>query len=173
MLTTSNTQYNTQRMKTVATVQTFKKQYSFKAWIAAGADPGEGPGRLPPPPYVSTTMRPEGPKTKFWTPPPPPPPIHCSNGGSKGGAGGARPPCFSTKIRPEGPKKKILESGLPPHLRVWWPPPFPPPPSLKVWIRHSAVTSARRRPRRDSEFCKRLKREKLNRSQKVCLKESE
>ena len=33
----------------MATVQTFKKQYSFKAWIAAAADPGEGPGRLGPP----------------------------------------------------------------------------------------------------------------------------
>ena len=49
MLTTSNTQYNTQRMKTVATVQTFKKQYSFKAWIAAVADPGERPGGAGPP----------------------------------------------------------------------------------------------------------------------------
>ena len=49
MLTTSNTQYNTQRMKTVATVQTFKKQYSFKAYIAAAADPGEGPGGAGPP----------------------------------------------------------------------------------------------------------------------------
>ena len=44
MLTTSNTQYNTQRLKTVAAVQTFKKQYSFEACIAALADPWEGPG---------------------------------------------------------------------------------------------------------------------------------
>ena len=44
MLTTSNTQYNTQRIKTVAAVQTFKKQYSFEACIAAVADPWEGPG---------------------------------------------------------------------------------------------------------------------------------
>ena len=50
MLTTSNTQYNTQRIKTVAAVQTFKKQYSFKAWIAAAADPGEGLGGRAPPP---------------------------------------------------------------------------------------------------------------------------
>ena len=49
MLTTSNTQYNTQRIKTVAAVQTFKKQYSFEACIAAVADPWEGPGGLGPP----------------------------------------------------------------------------------------------------------------------------
>ena len=49
MLTTSNTQYNTQRIKTVAAVQTFKKQYSFEACIAAVADPGEGPGGAGPP----------------------------------------------------------------------------------------------------------------------------
>ena len=66
MLTTSNTQYNTQRIKTVAAVQTFKKQYSFEACIAAVADPWEGPGGGGwAPPYVSTTMRPEGPKKKF------------------------------------------------------------------------------------------------------------
>ena len=70
------------------------------------------------PPYVSTTMRPEGPKKKNFGHHPPLP-IHCSNGGSRGGAGGAATPCFSTKMRPEGPKKKFLESGLPPHLRVW------------------------------------------------------
>ena len=44
MMTKSNTKYNTQRIKTVAAVQTFKKQYSFKACIAAVADPWEGPG---------------------------------------------------------------------------------------------------------------------------------
>ena len=49
MLTTSNTQYNTQRMKTVAAVQTFKKQYSFEAYIAAVADPGKGLGGPGPP----------------------------------------------------------------------------------------------------------------------------
>ena len=53
MLTKSNTKYNTQRKETVATIQTFKKQYSFKAWIAAVADPGEGPGgeTAPHPPF--------------------------------------------------------------------------------------------------------------------------
>ena len=49
MPTTSNTQYNTQRLKTVAAVQTFKKQYSFKACIAAVADPGKGLGGPGPP----------------------------------------------------------------------------------------------------------------------------
>ena len=70
MLTTSNTQYNTQRMKTVATVQTFKKQYSLEAWIAAVADPGEGLGGRASP-YFSTEMRPEGPKIIFWRGPSP------------------------------------------------------------------------------------------------------
>ena len=102
MLTTSNTQYNTQRIKTVAAVQTFKKQYSFEACIAAVADPWEGPGGgggggggggPPPPPYSLQLWRILG-----WGRPP--------------------PRCFSTKMRPEGPKKKFLESGLPPHLRV-------------------------------------------------------
>ena len=118
MLTTSNTQYNTQRMKTVATVQTFKKQYSFKAWIAAAADPGEAPGGLGPPLCFDHNEARRTEKKNFGHRPPPPT-IHCSNGGSRGGAGGpAPPPCFSTKMRPEGPKKKFLESGLPPHLRV-------------------------------------------------------
>ena len=49
MPTTSNTQYNTQRLKTMAAVQTFKKQYSFKACIAAVADPGKGLGGPAPP----------------------------------------------------------------------------------------------------------------------------
>ena len=49
MLTTSNIQYNTQRMKTVAAVETFKKQYSFEAYIAAVADPGKGLGGPGPP----------------------------------------------------------------------------------------------------------------------------
>ena len=68
MLTTSNTQYNTQRMKTVAAVETFKKQYSFEAYIAAVADPGKGLGGPGPPlpPYFSTERRPEGPKIIFW-----------------------------------------------------------------------------------------------------------
>ena len=155
MLTTSNTQYNSQRLKTVAAVQTFKKQYSFKACIAAVADPGEGPGGggVLGPPYVSTTMRPEGPKKKILDTAPAP--IHCSNGGSRGGAGGPAPPLFFDP----------LISGSDDHP--------PPPPSLKVWIRHCAITSARRKPRRDSEFCKRLKGEKLNGSQKVCLNVSE
>ena len=66
MLTTSNTQYNTQRIKTVAAVQTFKKQYSFEACIAAVADPWEGPGGGGwAPPCFSTKMKPEGPKKKF------------------------------------------------------------------------------------------------------------
>ena len=97
MLTTSNTQYNTQRMKTVATVQTFKKQYSFKAWIAAAADPGEGPGRLPPPPLCLDHNEARRTENKILDTAPPPPPIHCSNGGSKGGAGGPAPLVFRPK----------------------------------------------------------------------------
>ena len=71
MPTTSNTQYNTQRLKTMAAVQTFKKQYSFKACIAAVADPGKGLGGPAPPPYFSTEMRPKGPKIIFWRGPSP------------------------------------------------------------------------------------------------------
>ena len=40
------------------------------------ADPGERTGTPPPPPYLSTKMRPEGQENLFWetaTPPPPPP----------------------------------------------------------------------------------------------------
>ena len=132
MPTTSNTQYNTQRLKTVAAVQTFKKQYSFKACIAAVADPGKE-------------------------------------------LGGPGLPLFFYRNEARRAQNNFLERALPLSLGQLTAdrPPLPPPPSLKVWIRHCAVTSARRRPRRDSEFCKRLKREKLNRSQKVCLKESE
>ena len=32
----------------------------------AVADPGEGPGEVPPPPYSWTTLRPEGPTKIFW-----------------------------------------------------------------------------------------------------------
>ena len=72
------------------------------------------------PPYVSTTMRPEGPKKKnFGHHPPPPSPFTAAMADPGEGPGGAATPCFSTKMRPEGPKKKFLESGLPPHLRVW------------------------------------------------------
>ena len=54
----------------MAAVQTFKKQYSFEAYIAAVADPGEGLGGRAPP-YFSTERRPEGPKIIFWRGPSP------------------------------------------------------------------------------------------------------
>ena len=82
-------------------------------------------------------------------------------GEGPGGEGAGSPLCFDQN-EARRTEEQILETA-----------PSPPPPSLKVWIRHCAVTSARRRQGRDSEFRKRLKREKINRSQKVCLKESE
>ena len=69
-----------------------------------------------------------------------------TGGGYRGGARGTRPPpppttpYFSTKMRPEGPKKIFLETGsslLSQGLDDRPPaPPLPPPPYLKVWIRH-------------------------------------
>ena len=128
------------------------------------------------PPYVSTTMRPEGPKKKkFGHRPQPPPPPFTAAMADPGEGPGARPlplPLFFDQNEARRTEKKILGVRPPPSSQGLMTTPLPPP-SLKVWIRHCAVTSARRKPRRDSEFCKRLKRERLNRSQKVCLKESE
>ena len=110
MLTTSNTQYNSQRLKTVAAVQTFKKQYSFKACIAAVADPGEGPGGGAGPPLCfdhNETRRTE--KKKFWTPPPPPFTAAMADPGE--GPGGPPPPCFSTPS-----SQGLMTTLLPPPL---------------------------------------------------------
>ena len=115
MLTTSNTQYNTQRIKTVAAVQTFKKQYSFEACIAAMADPGEGPGGAGPPPYVLCFDHNEARRTEkknFGHPPPPP--FTAAKADVGEGPGGPAHHCFLTKMRPEGPKKNFFGDQPPP-----------------------------------------------------------
>ena len=60
------------------------------------------------------------------------------SGWSRGGARGPLPsPYCWTKLRPQGPKT-IFGRPFPPYLRVCM---TAPPPYLKVWIRHSIVSS--------------------------------
>ena len=97
MLTMSNTQYNTQRMKTVATVQTFKKQYSFKAWIAAAANPGEGPGGLGSPLCFDHNEARRTENKILDTAPSPPPPFTAAMADPREVPGGPAPLVFRPK----------------------------------------------------------------------------
>ena len=61
------------------------------------------------------------------------------SGGSRGGTrgGGWRPHYCWTKLRPKGSKKKIFKTARPTYVSgSGWLPSPPPPPYLKVWIRH-------------------------------------
>ena len=58
------------------------------------------------------------------------------------GPGGPAPPYFLRKMRPEGRKNFFLETGSPPPLYQGLDDRPPPPPYLKIRIRHESVMSA-------------------------------